>query len=134
MLEGDFYDESGYRATRRLLELDEPPTALFAASDLMAAGALRAAHDLGVAVPEDLAIVGFDDIALAALIQPPLTTVRQDMKAIGEAAAEALGEMIDDPEAAPERLLIPTQLIVRSSSGGKRASRERMLATEKEVP
>lgn len=134
VLEGDFYDESGYRATRKLLELDEPPTALFAASDLMAAGALRAAHDLGVAVPEGLAIVGFDDIALAALIQPPLTTVRQNMEAIGEAAAVALGEMIDDPDAAPERLRVPTQLIVRSSSGGKRASRERMLATEKEVP
>jgi LacI family transcriptional regulator len=133
VLEGDFYDESGYRATRRLLELDEPPTALFAASDLMAAGALRAAHDLGVAVPEGLAIVGFDDIALAALIQPSLTTVRQNMKAIGKAAAEALGEMIDDPEAAPARVLVPTQLIVRSSSVGERASRERTLATEKEV-
>ena len=79
MVEGDFYDESGYRGTRRLLELDEPPTAIFAASDLMAAGAIRAASDLGVRVPEDLAIVGFDDIGLASLIQPQLTTVRQDM-------------------------------------------------------
>jgi LacI family transcriptional regulator len=134
VLEGDFYDESGYRATQQLLQLDEPPTGLFAASDLMAAGAVRAAHDLVVAVPEELAIVGFDDTALAALIQPPLTTVRQNMKAIGEAAAEALGEMIDDPGSAPDPLLVPTQLVVRSSSGGKRASRERMLATEKEVP
>src|SRR5918912_2897782 len=63
--EGDFYDESGYEATKQLLALETPPTAIFAASDLMAAGAFRAAHELGVRVPDDLAVVGFDDIALA---------------------------------------------------------------------
>ena len=133
VIEGDFYDESGYRTTRQLLELAEPPTAVFAASDLMAAGALRAANELGVRVPEDLAIVGFDDITVAALIQPPLTTVRQDMHAIGEAAAEGLGRMIDDPDAAPVQQLVPTQLVVRSSSGAQGAPRERTLAGDKEV-
>ena len=108
MVEGDFYDESGYRGTQRLLELDEPPTAIFAASDLMAAGAIRAASDLGVRVPEDVAIVGFDDIGLASLIQPQLTTVRQDMHALGEAAANGLARMIDDPESPPARELVPT--------------------------
>jgi LacI family transcriptional regulator len=133
VVEGDFYDESGYRATRRLLELNEPPTAVCAASDLMAAGALRAASELGVGVPGDLAIVGFDDIAIAGLIQPSLTTVRQEMHAIGETAAEALGQMIDDPETEPVRRVLPTQLVVRSSSGVQRAPRERTLATDKEV-
>src|SRR5919202_316783 len=96
---GDFYDETGYAATRRLLALDEPPTAVFAASDLMAAGALRAAHEAGVRVPEDLAVVGFDDIALAELIQPALTTVRQDMHKLGTGAARGLFQMIEDPAA-----------------------------------
>ncbi|HSC49261.1 MAG TPA: LacI family DNA-binding transcriptional regulator [Gaiellaceae bacterium] len=132
VVEGDFYDESGYRGTRRLLELDEPPTAIFAASDLMAAGALRAANELGVGVPADVAVVGFDDIGLASLIQPQLTTVRQDMHALGEAAAVGLARMIEDPEAAPARELVPTRLVVRASSGGQRAPRERTL-TSKEV-
>jgi LacI family transcriptional regulator len=123
VVEGDFYDESGYRGTRELLLLDEPPTALFAASDLMAAGALRAANELGVAVPGGLAVVGFDDIGLASLIQPQLTTVRQDMQALGEAAAEGLGRMIEDPDAAPVRQLVPTRLVVRDSSGTSGAPR-----------
>jgi LacI family transcriptional regulator len=133
VVEGDFYDESGYRATRQLLELEDPPTAVFAASDLMAAGALRAAHELGVAVPEGLAVIGFDDIGLAALIQPALTTVRQDMEAIGKAAAEALGRMIEDSDATPAELLVPTRLVVRSSCGAKGASGERALQQKKEV-
>jgi LacI family transcriptional regulator len=132
VVEGDFYDESGYRGTRQLLELRKPPTAIFAASDLMAAGALRAANELGVRVPDDVAIVGFDDIALASLITPQLTTVRQDMHALGEAAAKGLARMIDDPEAAPARELVPTRLVVRASSGGSGAPRERSL-TSKEV-
>jgi LacI family transcriptional regulator len=130
VVEGDFYDESGYRGTLQLLELDEPPTAIFAASDLMAAGALRAANELGVSVPEDLAIVGFDDIGLASLIQPQLTTVRQDMHALGEAAAAGLARMIDDPEAAPARELVPTRLVVRASSGGTRSAEGRTLMTK----
>src|SRR5689334_23789799 len=123
VVEGDFYDESGYRGTRQLLELDEPPTALFAASDQMAAGAIRAANELGVGVPGGLAVVGFDDIALASLIQPQLTTVRQNMQALGEVAAEGLGRMIEDSEAAPVRQLVPTELIVRVSSGATEAPR-----------
>jgi LacI family transcriptional regulator len=132
VVEGDFYDESGYRGTRQLLELRKPPTAIFAASDLMAAGALRAANELGVRVPEDVAIVGFDDIALASLITPQLTTVRQDMHALGEAAAQGLARMIDDPEAEAAHELVPTRLVVRASSGGSGAPRERSL-TSKEV-
>jgi LacI family transcriptional regulator len=120
-IEGDFYDESGYRGTRQLLELDEPPSAVFAASDLMAAGALRAANELGTDVPGDLAVVGFDDIRLASLLQPQLTTVRQDMRALGEAAAEGLERVIDDPNAEPVECYVPTRLVVRASSGANGA-------------
>jgi LacI family transcriptional regulator len=130
VVEGDFYDESGYRGTRQLLELETPPTALFAASDLMAAGALRAANELGAAVPGALAVVGFDDIGLASLIQPQLTTVRQNMEALGEAAAEGLGRMIEDPDAAPVRQLVPTELIVRESSGATEAPRAKALESK----
>jgi LacI family transcriptional regulator len=130
VVEGDFYDESGYHGTRRLLELDEPPTAIFAASDLMAAGALRAGYELGVRVPEDLAIVGFDDIGLASLIQPQLTTVRQDMHALGEAAANGLARMIDDPDSPPARELVPTRLVVRASSGANGTPGARALRTK----
>ena len=130
VFEGDFYDESGYRGTRQLLQLDEPPTALFAGSDLMAAGAIRAASELGVAVPGGLAVVGFDDIGLASLLQPRLTTVRQDMQALGEVAAEGLGRMIEDPEAEPVRRLVPTQLVVRNSSGANGATRATALMSK----
>jgi LacI family transcriptional regulator len=117
VVEGDFYDESGYALTRRLLGLSEPPTAIFAASDLMAAGALRAARDLGRRVPDDLALVGFDDIQLAGLIQPSLTTVRQNMTAIGAAAADGLVRMIEDADAPPPQEFVPTELVVRTSCG-----------------
>jgi LacI family transcriptional regulator len=128
--EGDFYDESGYEATKQLLALETPPTAVFAASDLMAAGVLRAAHELGVRVPDELAVVGFDDIALAALLQPALTTVRQDMEAIGRAAAEGLIRMIEDADAPPVQAFVPARLIVRASSGAREASRDRTQESE----
>jgi LacI family transcriptional regulator len=125
VIEGDFYDESGYGAAKQLLGLETPPTAIFAASDLMAAGTLRAAHELRVTVPDELAVVGFDDIALAALIQPPLTTVRQDMEGLGRVAAEGLIRMIEDAAAPPAQVHVPTWLIVRASSGANDASREK---------
>jgi LacI family transcriptional regulator len=125
VIEGDFYDESGYAAAKQLLGLENPPTAIFAASDLMAAGTLRAAHELRVTVPDDLAVVGFDDIALAGLIQPPLTTVRQDMEGLGRVAAEGLIRMIEDAAAPPAQVYVPTWLVVRTSSGANDASREK---------
>ena len=131
--EGDFYAESGYEAARTLLALDEPPTAIFAASDMMAAGVLQAAHERGVAVPDELAVVGFDDIAVAALLQPPLTTVRQEMEELGRAAAEGLVRMIEDPDAPAPRVQVPARLVVRASSGAKAAPREGAHGIAKEV-
>jgi LacI family transcriptional regulator len=133
VVKGDFYDESGYRGTRQLLELREPPSAIFAASDLMAAGALRAANELGANVPADLALVGFDDISLASLLQPQLTTIRQDMQALGEAAAEGLSRMIEDRDAEPVKRFVPTRLVVRASSGANGAPRGQTRSITKEV-
>ena len=113
---GDFYAESGREQTSQLLALDEPPTALFAGSDLMAIGAIRAAAEAGLSVPADLSIVGFDDIQLAPHVNPPLTTLRQDKLGLGAAAGDALVARIAvDPGRPPLRTL-PVELVVRGST------------------
>jgi LacI family transcriptional regulator len=121
---GDFYSESGEAAMRALLELPEPPTAVFAAADLMAVGAIKAANDAGLDVPGDLAVVGFDDIQLAGLLNPSLTTIRQDKPGLGLAAARALIQQIENPELTPPVLTLPIELVVRESSGGPHKERE----------
>jgi LacI family transcriptional regulator len=123
VLDGDFYAESGYAAMKVLLSLTEPPTAVFAAADLMAVGAIRAIEEAGLRVPEDVAIVGFDDVQIAPLVNPPLTTVRQDKAAIGAAAAGALVAMIDDPLEQPPALVLPVELVVRRSCGAQAGGR-----------
>jgi len=126
VVEGDFFLASGESAGRRLLALPEPPTAIFAAGDQMAIGAMHAAADAGLTVPADLAVVGFDDIDAASLVRPALSTVAQDQRALGEAAVAALRDMLDaGPSAAarsepePPRI-VPTRLLVRGSSGARR--------------
>jgi LacI family transcriptional regulator, galactose operon repressor len=118
--DGDFYFESGAVAMQELLSLPQPPTAVFAASDLMAAGAIRAIEEADLSVPADIAVVGFDDIQLAAMMQPALTTIRQDKLGLGAAAAEALLRMIELDGAPPPGITLPVELVVRASSGGKR--------------
>ena len=103
-----------------LLALPEPPTAVFAAADLMAVGAMKAARDAGLDVPGDLAVVGFDDIQLASLLNPALTTIHQDKVGLGRAAARALLEQIENPELSPAALTLPVELIVRASCGWTR--------------
>jgi LacI family transcriptional regulator len=117
---GDFYFDSGHSAMQELLALPQPPTAVFAASDLMAAGAIRAIEEAGLDVPADIAVVGFDDIQLAAMMQPALTTIRQDKLGLGAAAAEALVRMIELDGTPPPVLTLPVKLVVRDSSGKKR--------------
>jgi LacI family transcriptional regulator len=121
--EGDFYFDSGTTAMKELLSLPEPPTAVFAASDLMAAGAIRAIEQAGLSVPEDIAVVGFDDIQLAAMMQPALTTIRQDKLGLGAAAGEALIRMIELDGAPPPGITLPVELVVRASSGAKKRAR-----------
>ena len=101
---------------RELLALDEPPTAIFAAADMMAIGAIRAAAEAGLRVPEDLSIVGFDDIQLASHFNPPLTTMRQDKLGLGGAAGDALvARVAGDPDR-PALRTLPVELVVRGST------------------
>ena len=118
-VEGDFYPESAERAIQSMLALTEPPTAVFAAADMMAVGAIRTLRSVGLLVPDDIAIVGFDDIRVAELLSPPLTTVRQDMVGIGLAAGRALVEQIENPDVTPPVLTLPVELVVRASCGAR---------------
>jgi LacI family transcriptional regulator len=118
--EGDFYFDSGHAGMHALLALDEPPTGVFVAGDLMAAGAVRASQENGLRVPEDVALVGFDDIQLAAVMQPPLTTIRQDKIGLGAAAGDALLRMLEHADTAPPVTTLPVELVVRQSSGSRR--------------
>ena len=105
---------------RRLLALPRPPTAVFAASDDIAIGALNAIAEAGLSVPGDVAVVGFDDAQIAPLLRPSLTTIRQDKDALGNAAGTTLVAMIESEDAAPPELVLPVELVVRESSGPHR--------------
>jgi len=115
--EGDFYAESGESSMHALLRLPTRPTAVFAAADMMAIGALKALRDAGLRCPEDVAVVGFDDIALAGLLSPALTTVRQEAPEMGIAAGRSLIEMIEDPQVVAPVRVMPVELVVRESCG-----------------
>jgi LacI family transcriptional regulator len=113
---GDFSSASGYRETCALLALPERPTAIVAASDLMALAGLQAIRDVGLEPGRDVAIVGFDDLEAAALAYPPLTTIRQDRQELGTIAAERAIELIEEPDSAPPATVLPVELVVRASS------------------
>lgn len=114
---GDFSVESGIRAAERLFAGATMPTAIVCANDETAIGVIDAALDQGMRVPEDLSVAGFDDIPLARHFRPALTTVAQPMHAIGREAAQLLLEILRDPATPPRRRIMPTQLIVRGSTG-----------------
>jgi LacI family transcriptional regulator len=120
LAEADFFLHDGVAAMEKLLALEERPDAVFCASDVMAIGAMAAIERAGLRVPDDVAIVGFDDVPYATIVSPQLTTVHQDAPAQGIAAAEGVLRMIVDPSASPIELVIPVELIVRESSGAKR--------------
>ncbi len=94
LVNGDSFREEGKRAMNELLALPERPTAVFVAGDEMAIGAIEAIHEAGLRIPEDISVVGYDDIYMAQYITPKLTTVRQDTETIGQHAASVLIEQI----------------------------------------
>lgn len=116
IIEGDWSGASGYRAFERLAALETMPTAVFAQNDQMAVGLLRAARDAGLALPDQLSVIGVDDIPLAAFFAPPLTTVRQDFAAIGRRAAELLIRAVEEPDSPREHLLLPGEMLIRRST------------------
>jgi LacI family transcriptional regulator len=116
---GDFYHHSGYEQMKKLLDLSEPPDAVVASSDMNAVGAILAIEEAGLRVPEDIAVVGFDDAPFAELLRPALTTVNLRPFVTGITAVSGLLTMLDDPDAPPPAVRVPTELVVRESCGAE---------------
>ncbi len=116
ILPGDFTKEGGYEAGIALLSMDNPPTAVFGANDETALGLLNAALDKGVKVPEELSIIGFDDIPQAQHARPALTTVKQNMHQMGKLGIALLIELIEQGLDSPKKIELETQLMVRDST------------------
>lgn len=117
----DYQGDTGYAATHALLALPDPPTAIFAANDRLAFACMRAARDAGVAMPEQLSVVGFDDIPAAPLVMPPLTTVRQPLAQIGRVAVERLIARLENRSGEPlasadDYRLFSPELVIRGST------------------
>jgi DNA-binding LacI/PurR family transcriptional regulator len=115
---GDWSYGSGYEAVQRLMDRGAQFTALFAHNDRMAIGAMQRLGQMGRRVPDDVAVVGYDDIPAAAYCRPPLTTIRQPMQHVGEVATRMLIELIEAPDTERKEVLLQTELVQRDSCGG----------------
>lgn len=115
IVEGDFTEAEGYSAMKKLLEAK--PDAVFAASDIMAIGGMRAVREAGLRIPEDVAFVGFDDLPLATLVDPQLTTVHQPIYQLGFKAVELLISLIENGVTPARRVILDTELVIRGSCG-----------------
>lgn len=116
VLEGAFSQRSGQTLAHKLLDLPEPPTAILTASDVCALGAIRAIHDRGLVVGKQISVVGFDDISLAGMVHPSLTTLSQPFRRIGFELMQSLFSVISGENAMPQTILSP-ELVVRQSTG-----------------
>jgi LacI family transcriptional regulator/LacI family repressor for deo operon, udp, cdd, tsx, nupC, and nupG len=110
-------EQDGYEAMRELLSLPERPTAVLACSDELAFGAMHALYDAGLEIGKDVSLVGFDDVPLAAHMHPPLTTLRQPRRKMGEKLATMLIEVVEGKAPTPHTLVLQSRLIVRQSTG-----------------
>jgi LacI family transcriptional regulator len=119
IIHGDFTETSSYEAMQHLLPYE--PDAVFVASDSMALGALRALREAGKRVPEDMAMVGFDDMPQAATADPPLTTIRQPIQRTGVLAVEMLIDILENGAEPARRVILPTELVIRASCGSRLA-------------
>ena len=119
VLAGEFTSESGHKLASQIMQLPSPPSALVCGDDMMAFGAIKAVTELGYHVPEDISVIGFDDISLAQFSKPPLTTIRQDTYQKGQIVAKTLLALIwngNDADASYKQIIIDTPLIVRAST------------------
>ncbi|MFD9334669.1 LacI family DNA-binding transcriptional regulator [Streptomyces sp. NPDC060028] len=113
---GDFQHEGGFQRAQELLALPEPPTAIFAGSDQQAMGVYEAARQGGLSIPQDLSVVGFDDLPMCEWLSPPLTTVRQPLEEMGRLAARTLFQLLDGQPLVSPRMELSTELKVRLST------------------
>jgi LacI family transcriptional regulator len=116
VVDSNFEIDSGRTAARRLLDLHEPPTAIFAFNDNIAIGVLQAARERGVRVPDDLSVVGFDDVEAAEIVTPMLTTIRQPLAEMGRMAVSLLERLIEGQRIEALHVELRTQLIVRETT------------------
>ncbi|GER17722.1 LacI family DNA-binding transcriptional regulator [Variovorax boronicumulans] len=121
---GGFTSQGGYEAMHAILRTEQKPSAVFVCNDLMAIGALRAAHESGVRVPDELSIVGFDDIELSAYTSPPLTTVAQPKERIGALAVDMLLERMGGKRRDARKVVLQPELRVRASTARHAGFRE----------
>lgn len=124
VIEGDWSATAGYVGFKQLMASDPPPDAVFAQNDRMAIGAIRAAHELGIAIPEQVSVIGVDDMPLAAHFDPPLTTMQQDTIAIGQQAVDLLVLALEHPESPHRHLQLSAVLIIRKSTATIEQSKE----------
>lgn len=122
---GDFLQPSGFNATLELLQHPDPPTAVFAANDSMALGAMDAARRLGLDVPTDISIAGFDDVPRASIVHPTLTTIRQPLQEMGATATRMVISMLSDLEITATQYELKTELMVRQSTAEAPAKQQR---------
>ncbi|WP_032907976.1 ribose operon transcriptional repressor RbsR [Yersinia intermedia] len=111
----DFEFGGGLVAMKQLLALPEPPEAVFTSNDAMAVGVYQALHQAGLSIPQDMAVIGYDDIELAQYMTPPLTTIHQPKDSLGELAIDTLIHRLNNPEAEPQVLILTPELIERGS-------------------
>jgi LacI family transcriptional regulator len=123
IIHSDFRQTGGQAAMNRLLDLPKPPRAVLVANNLMTLGALQAMHERGMRIPEDVAVVGFDDMPWATSLRPPLTAVAQPASELGRTAAQLLLERLNDPQRLPRHVILRTRLTVRASCGTHLAAR-----------
>jgi LacI family transcriptional regulator, galactose operon repressor len=121
-VESNFEIAGGLRAAGHLLDLPEPPTAIFAFNDNLAIGAIAAARERALRVPEDVSVVGFDDVEHATIVTPALTTVRQPLAEMGRMAVSILGRLLDNQRLETLRVELGTRLVVRGSSAPPRSA------------
>ena len=131
---GGFTSQGGYEAMHAILRTPQAPSAVFVCNDLMAIGALRAAHESGVHVPDDLSIVGFDDIELSAYTSPPLTTVAQPKERIGALAVDMLLERVGGKRRDARKVVLQPELRVRASTARHASFREAAAPSSSSTP
>lgn len=112
---GDYMRTEGFMGTQTLLALAHPPTAIFASNDEMAFGVIEASRECGLHIPDDISVIGFDDIPRSAVVHPALTTVRQPLAQMGRESTNILLKLIDCPTLPVEQKMLPTELVVRHS-------------------
>ena len=119
VIETDLQQENGYFYTKELLALAKPPTAIFAIDDMMALGAYRAIKENQLKIPDDIAVVGFNNDHFSSLVSPPLTTVRIPIYEMGINAAEMMMDLLGGKRVIPPQRILSSELIIRDSCGGK---------------